>query len=83
MAFDLQMAQKYDIIIVGAGHNGLVAGAYLARAGPEKPSPSLVFLPFSDRPSEKTHRVCPEVCPEPCAQTSSKADDTTHSCGCI
>src|SRR5713101_2482694 len=24
---------KYDIIIIGAGHNGLVAAAYLARAG--------------------------------------------------
>src|SRR5213596_3078423 len=27
------MAQTYDIIIIGAGHNGLVAAAYLARAG--------------------------------------------------
>lgn len=27
------MAQKYDVIIVGGGHNGLVAAAYLARAG--------------------------------------------------
>jgi phytoene dehydrogenase-like protein len=27
------MAQRYDIIIVGAGHNGLVAAGYLARAG--------------------------------------------------
>ena len=24
---------KYDVVIVGAGHNGLVCGAYLARAG--------------------------------------------------
>ena len=24
---------NYDAIIIGAGHNGLVAGAYLARAG--------------------------------------------------
>ena len=24
---------RYDAIIVGAGHNGLVAGYYLARAG--------------------------------------------------
>lgn len=24
---------KYDVIIVGAGHSGLVAGFYLARAG--------------------------------------------------
>jgi phytoene dehydrogenase-like protein len=27
------MAQKYDAIIVGGGHNGLVTAAYLARAG--------------------------------------------------
>ena len=24
---------RYDVIVIGAGHNGLVAGAYLARAG--------------------------------------------------
>ena len=27
------MAQKYDAIIIGGGHNGLIAAAYLARAG--------------------------------------------------
>ncbi len=27
------MISSYDIVIVGAGHNGLVCGAYLARAG--------------------------------------------------
>src|SRR5262249_27617064 len=27
------MAPNYDIIIIGGGHNGLVAAAYLARAG--------------------------------------------------
>ena len=27
------MAQKYDAIVIGAGHNGLTAAAYLARAG--------------------------------------------------
>ncbi|RIK23683.1 MAG: amine oxidase, partial [Anaerolineae bacterium] len=27
------MANKYDAIIIGGGHNGLVAAAYLARAG--------------------------------------------------
>ncbi|KAF2366304.1 Amine oxidase [Trinorchestia longiramus] len=28
-----KLAEKYDAVIVGAGHNGLVCGAYLARAG--------------------------------------------------
>ena len=27
------MAGQYDVVIVGAGHNGLVCGCYLARAG--------------------------------------------------
>ncbi len=27
------MAQSYDAIIIGAGHNGLTCAAYLARAG--------------------------------------------------
>jgi phytoene dehydrogenase-like protein len=27
------MATQYDVVITGAGHNGLVAGTYLARAG--------------------------------------------------
>ena len=27
------MAAKYDAVIVGGGHNGLVTAAYLARAG--------------------------------------------------
>src|ERR1700742_6388 len=27
------MKTKYDVVILGAGHNGLVAAAYLARAG--------------------------------------------------
>ena len=27
------MKSKYDVVILGAGHNGLVASAYLARAG--------------------------------------------------
>src|SRR5438309_8369944 len=29
----LPMSPKYDAIIIGAGHNGLVTAAYLARAG--------------------------------------------------
>src|SRR5580765_2779918 len=28
-----RMKSKYDVIILGAGHNGLVAAAYLTRAG--------------------------------------------------
>ena len=27
------MAQRYDAVIIGGGHNGLVGAAYLARAG--------------------------------------------------
>ena len=27
------MPESYDVIIIGAGHNGLVTAAYLARAG--------------------------------------------------
>ena len=27
------MANQYDAIVVGAGHNGLVAACYLSRAG--------------------------------------------------
>ena len=27
------MNPKYDVIIIGGGHNGLVSAAYLARAG--------------------------------------------------
>ena len=27
------MSKKYDAIVIGAGHNGLTNGAYLAKAG--------------------------------------------------
>ena len=27
------MAQRYDAIVIGGGHNGLISAAYLARAG--------------------------------------------------
>jgi phytoene dehydrogenase-like protein len=30
---DNSMKQQYDAIIIGGGHNGLVAAAYLAQAG--------------------------------------------------
>ena len=27
------MAQHYDVIVIGGGHNGLINAAYLAKAG--------------------------------------------------
>jgi phytoene dehydrogenase-like protein len=30
---NLNMTQKYDVVVIGGGHNGLVNAAYLARAG--------------------------------------------------
>ncbi len=27
------MKSSYDVIVIGSGHNGLVCGAYLAKAG--------------------------------------------------
>ena len=27
------MAGSYDVVVIGSGHNGLIAGAYLAKAG--------------------------------------------------
>jgi len=33
MEAQVTTAARYDAIIIGAGHNGLIAGAYLARAG--------------------------------------------------
>ena len=32
-SFAARDARKYDVVVIGAGHNGLVAAAYLARAG--------------------------------------------------
>src|SRR5262249_1320047 len=32
-SYNLDMPQTYDCIIIGAGHNGLVTAAYLAKAG--------------------------------------------------
>ena len=31
------MSQKYDVVVIGGGHNGLVNAAYLARAGKKNP----------------------------------------------
>ena len=30
---DLPSSKQFDVVIIGAGHNGLVAAAYLAKAG--------------------------------------------------
>ena len=29
----MQMTEKYDVVVIGAGHNGLVSAAYLAKSG--------------------------------------------------
>ena len=39
------MRSKYDVVILGAGHNGLVAATYLARAGL-----SVLLLAFKREP---------------------------------
>src|ERR1043166_8833435 len=44
-AFGLPASKCYDVIIVGGGHNGLIAAAYLARAGR-----SVLVLERSDHP---------------------------------
>ena len=33
------MPQRYDAVIIGGGHNGLISAAYLARAGPQDAGP--------------------------------------------
>jgi glycine/D-amino acid oxidase-like deaminating enzyme len=32
------MAERFDAVVVGGGHNGLVAAAYLARGGTGRPT---------------------------------------------
>ena len=38
----------YDAIVIGGGHNGLVAGAYLARAGAKTLVLDLAGVPYMD-----------------------------------
>ena len=42
------MAKRYDVIVIGGGHNGLVNAAYLAKAGKKVKQavarPTLVWL---------------------------------------
>ena len=38
--------RTYDAIVIGAGHNGMVNGAYLAKAGAVQAQP--IIIRFSD-----------------------------------
>jgi phytoene dehydrogenase-like protein len=51
-------AAKYDVIVVGAGHNGLVTAAYLAKAGRK-----VLVLERADVPGGQlaARRLWPEV----------------------
>jgi phytoene dehydrogenase-like protein len=69
------MNNKYDVIVIGGGHNGLVNAAYLARAGQESCLCSSAdtcsaarrllkkFFPVSSFPSALTWSLClrPEI----------------------
>ncbi len=60
------MAQRYDAIVVGGGHNGLVAAAYLARAGartvvverrPTTGGAATTEEPWPDKPGVRVTRL--------------------------
>src|SRR5271157_5967875 len=75
MSAEKRMAETRDVIIVGGGHNGLVAAFYLAKAGfkplvlnaaprwAERPSPKN-FIPASAAPCWRTTpaRFAPTSC---------------------
>lgn len=64
-----------DTRIAGSGSElgcaAAAASTWPRRRRSEKPSPRVVFLPFSDRRREGRQRVCPEVCPNRVPKTSS------------
>ena len=53
------MANQFDVLIIGAGHNGLVAAGYLARA-------DLKVAALERRPVLGGACVTEEVWPEDC-----------------
>ncbi|MDH5172937.1 MAG: FAD-dependent oxidoreductase, partial [Gammaproteobacteria bacterium] len=59
------MTDRYDVILVGAGHNGLVCAAYLAKAGRK-----VLVLDASDSPggAAATREFAPGYSVSSCAQ---------------
>ena len=77
-------AAKYDVIVVGAGHNGLVTAAYLAKAGrkvlvlerAEVPGGQLAARRlWPDVEAPALHRVGPACGRTSCATSTSSGTD--------